>query len=136
MKPATAVQHSQFVRFVAAGALAAAVNFGSRFFYSLFSPFEYAVLFAFITGLTTGYLLSRFFVFDRGRHSTAKEMLLFVAVNMVALAQTWLLSIYLADYLLDNGVGSEMAYATAHLMGIIFPVITSYIGHKYFTFKA
>lgn len=136
MKQVTAVRYNQFVRFLAAGTVAAAANFGSRFLYSLFWPFEYAVFFAFVTGLTTGYLLSRFFVFDRGRHSTAKEMLLFFAVNMVALAQTWLVSVYLADYLIANNVGAETAYALAHFAGICCPLVTSYVGHKYFTFKS
>ena len=136
MKNGAAAQRGQFVRFLVAGTFAAAANFGSRFLYSLFWSFEIAVILAFATGLTTGYLLSRFFVFNRGRHSAAKEMLLFFAVNMVALAQTWLVSIYLADYLIDNNIGDEMAYALAHFAGICCPLVTSYLGHKYFTFKA
>lgn len=136
MKQAAALQHNQFVRFVCAGGVAAAANFGSRFLYHSFWSFEIAVVLAFFTGLTMGYLLSRFFVFDRGRHSAAKEMLLFFAVNMVALAQTWLVSVYFADYLLDIGAGDGIAYALAHFAGICCPLVTSYFGHKYFTFKA
>ncbi len=135
MKAATTSQHNQFIRFLAAGSFAAAVNFGSRFLYSFFWSFEIAVLLAFVTGLTTGYLLSRFFVFDRSRHSPAREMLLFFAVNMVALAQTWLVSVYLADFLISANVGDDIAYALAHFVGICCPLVTSYFGHKYLTFR-
>ncbi len=136
MKPAIVSQHSQFVRFLVAGSFAAAINFGSRFLYSLFWSFEIAVVLAFVTGLTTGYLLSRFFVFHRSRHSALREMLLFFTVNMVALAQTWLVSIYLADFLIGVSVRDDNAYALAHFTGICFPLVTSYFGHKYLTFRA
>ena len=136
MKSVIAPQHSQFVRFLVAGSFAAAMNFGSRFLYSLFWSFEIAVLLAFVTGLTTGYLLSRFFVFERSRHSALREMLLFFTVNMVALAQTWLVSIYLADFLINASVKNDIAYALAHFVGISIPLVTSYFGHKYLTFRA
>ncbi|MGI9286506.1 MAG: GtrA family protein [Pseudomonadales bacterium] len=136
MNQVAASQQKQFVKFLVAGTFAAAANFGSRFLYNLFWSFEIAVVLAFATGLTTGYLLSRYFVFNRSRHSAAKEMLLFFTVNMVALAQTWLVSIYLADYLINNNMDAEAAYALAHFAGICCPLVTSYFGHRYFTFKA
>lgn len=136
MKIVTGPQHSQFVRFLVAGSFAAAMNFGSRFLYSLFWSFEIAVLLAFVTGLTTGYLLTRFFVFARSRHSAVREMLLFFTVNMVALAQTWLVSIYLAEFLIEASLRDDFAYALAHFIGICVPLVTSYFGHKYLTFRA
>ncbi len=135
MKSDLMPRHNQFVRFLAAGSFAAAINFGSRFLYSFFWSFEIAVVLAFATGLTTGYLLSRFFVFDRSRHSALREMLLFFTVNMVALAQTWLVSIYLADFLIGASLRADIAYALAHFIGICFPLVTSYFGHKYLTFR-
>ena len=61
-KHSQAFLRSRFFRFLVAGGLAAICNFGSRFFYSLFVDFSTAVVFAFMTGLTAGYLLNKRFV--------------------------------------------------------------------------
>ena len=126
---------AQFARFLAAGGTAALMNFGSRFLFSEFMSFGYAVVCAFCVGLASGFLLSRFFVFDASRHGLVHELTLYVGVNLVALAQTWLLSVYLA-VALEPELGVAGAEALAHLGGIMLPVVTSYFGHKYLTFRA
>lgn len=125
----------QFLKFILAGGLAASINFGSRFVYSYFVEFELAVVLAFCTGLTSGYILSKALVFPKGRHSRNKEAGYFLIVNLIALLQTWLISIILASYILPMAFNSTISEAAGHLTGVIFPVFTSYIGHKYFTFS-
>jgi len=125
---------NQFSRFLAAGGIAASANFGSRFLFSEFVAFEAAVVLAFMVGLATGFLLSRAYVFMASANSLGREAIWYVIVNLLALAQTWLVSVYLARALGD-GMGVELAQATAHLAGIILPVISSYFGHKYLTFR-
>ena len=49
------LRNPQFHRFVAAGAIAAAANFGSRFIFSRWMRFEWAVLCAFAVGLAVGF---------------------------------------------------------------------------------
>ena len=124
----------QFPRFLAAGGLAALANFGSRFGFSTFMAFEYAVSCAFFVGLASGFLLNRHFVFRRSANSLGREMLYYFLVNMLALLQTWLLSIYLAQ-LLAPPLGAAWGQAIAHIAGIMLPTVTSYIGHRYFTFR-
>lgn len=131
---------SRFFRFLLAGGLAALFNFGSRFVYSAFVDFSTAVVLAFFTGLTIGYVLNKLFVFAASRNSVAQEVLWFVLVNLFALVQTWGLSVYLAGWLpgyipLEGPRGLEIAQAIAHGAGILLPVFTSYIGHKYLTFR-
>lgn len=68
------------------------------------------------------------------------EISWFVLVNLLALAQTWGLSVYLVRVLpavlsLEGAAGLELAEAIAHGAGILLPVFTSYIGHKYLTFR-
>jgi putative flippase GtrA len=130
----------RFVRFLLAGGLAALCNFGSRFLYSIFVDFSTAVVLAFITGLTAGYLLNKRYVFTTSTNSRAHELSWFLFINLLALVQTWGLSVYLAQLLPEiifthSASGGEWAEAIAHLAGILLPVFTSYLGHRYLTFR-
>jgi VIT1/CCC1 family predicted Fe2+/Mn2+ transporter len=63
-----------------------------------------------------------------------------VLINLLALAQTWGLSVYLVqvlpDYVsTDSQSRWELVEAVAHGAGVLLPVFTSYIGHKYLTFR-
>ena len=135
-----AIAGTRFIRFLLAGGLAAVVNFGSRFFYNLFVDFSTAVVLAFITGLTTGYLLNKRYVFTSSANSVVQEVSWFVIINLLALAQTWGLSVYLVQLLpqyiaTDTPGRVATVAAVAHAAGILLPVFTSYIGHKYLTFR-
>ncbi len=74
---------SRFIRFLLAGGLAALVNFGSRFFYNLFVDFSTAVVLAFFTGLITGYILNKRYVFTSSGNSMVQEIGWFVFVNLI-----------------------------------------------------
>ena len=124
----------RFPRFLLAGAIAALANFGSRFLFSLFISFELAVVAAFCVGLTTGFLLSRQFVFPRSANKLQVEVAYYLLVNLFALMQTWLLSVGGAMWLQQYWPLTQ-AQAAAHLAGIMLPVISSYFGHKYFSFR-
>lgn len=124
----------QFPRFLVSGGLAALANFGSRFLFSEFMAFEYAVTAAFFVGLGTGFLLARRFVFRNSANSLGAEIGYYLLVNLLALLQTWLLSVYLASELVPV-LGLQLGQAAAHMAGIILPTLTSYLGHKYFTFR-
>lgn len=131
---------ARFIRFLLAGGFAALINFGSRFVYNLFVDFSAAVVLAFFTGLTTGYLLNKLYVFTASRNTVFQEVGWFVLINLLALAQTWGLSVYLVqllpDYVAtDTQARRELVEAVAHGAGVLLPVFTSYIGHKYLTFR-
>jgi len=126
----------QFLSFLFAGGFAAVVNFGSRFFYNEYMSFGNAVIIAYLTGMVTAFVLSKLFVFDKSAHSTQKEFFYFTLVNIVAIIQTYLISVGLAEYLFPSIEFTFYPNATAHAAGVIFPVFTSFIGHKYFSFKA
>jgi putative flippase GtrA len=131
---------NRFVRFLLAGGLAAIINFGSRFVYSIFVDFSVAVVLAFLSGLTAGYILNKRYVFTSSKNSRVYEVSWFVLINLFALVQTWGLSVYLVQWLpghlpITGPGGAELAEAMAHGAGILLPVFTSYIGHKYLTFR-
>jgi putative flippase GtrA len=124
-----------FLYFILSGGVAAGLNFGSRFLFSWVLPFEIAVVAAFFVGLLSGFLLMRFFVFNGAGKPVIPQIRKYVLVNLFALLQTFLISLVLARWVLPSiGIHSH-AEALGHLIGVLLPVLTSYFGHKYFTFR-
>ncbi|EHK66868.1 GtrA family protein [Achromobacter arsenitoxydans] len=126
----------QFISFLLAGGLAALVNIGSRIVYSQWVNFSWAIVFAYVTGLITGFVLTKVFVFKGATQALHRSILFFVLVNVVAAAQTWLISMGLAYYVLPAmSVPEGYVENISHVIGVIFPVFTSYIGHKRWSFR-
>ena len=91
----------KFSTFIVVGAIAAIVNFLSRLILNQWLSFEYSIIVAFFLGLFTGYVLSRKFVFFETDSSIIPSCIKFVVVNIVAIIQTYYISIYL-HLLLDK----------------------------------
>lgn len=125
----------QFLRFLVTGGCAAAVNFLSRIAFSQFVSFSAAVTMAYGMGMVTAFVLARTFVFKDSVHSTAHSAFYFFMVNMVALAQTWLVSTGLAFHVFPALGMHWHPTELAHLAGILTPAFTSYWGHKKLTFQ-
>src|SRR5437588_3828717 len=111
----------QFHRFLVAGAVAAAANFGSRFVFSLWMRFEWAVLCAFFVGLAVGFSLMRSYVFDPKGKSLAPQLAWFAAVNLMAAAQTFAISVVLARWVLLAVCIRLYADAAGHLVCVLTP---------------
>jgi putative flippase GtrA len=127
---------TQFLRFLAASATAAGVNMGARIVLSLAMPFTWAVVGAYLAGLSAGYLLNRLFVFTRSTRNTAAQIFWFVVVNLLGLALTLGVSVTLAYWLLPwLGIRSYVELI-AHAAGVAAPVLTSYFLHKRLTFSS
>lgn len=129
------VKFRQFLLFLFSGGLAAALNWGSRFIFSLWMPFEIAVVFAFAVGLVSGFVLMRMVAFDGSGRPLLPQVGRYVLVNLAALAQTLVISVVLARWALPVIGFREHAEALGHLVGVVFPVLTSYFAHRHFTFK-
>lgn len=125
----------RFLTFLLAGGFAAAANWASRFFFSLFLPLSASVACAYLFGMTVAYVFNRIFVFERSGRSAADEYARFALVNVVALAQVWLVTLILGEFVMPLfGLGAELSVALAHAIGVASPVFTSYFGHRHFTF--
>jgi len=97
--------------------------------------FSSAVIFAYLTGMVTAFVLARMFVFKSSTQSVRQSAFFFALVNVFAVMQTWLISMALAYYILP---WCEVVYyknEIAHGTGVIIPAFTSYIGHKYWSFR-
>lgn len=125
----------QFLVFLLTGGTAAAVNFGSRIFYSLWVGYSTAIILAYLTGMVTAFVLAKLFVFRDGKQSLQRSAVFFCLVNVVAVAQTWAISIGLANYLLPAAGIKAFSLEIAHAVGVAVPVFTSYLGHKRYSFR-
>lgn len=127
---------ARFLRFVVTGGVAAAVNVASRWALDFVMPYAVAVCFAYLVGMTTAFILARMFVFDASGGTTHGQYARFALVNAVAFVQVWLVSVGLA-LLLFPAIGFTWHPDTvAHVIGVISPILTSYAGHKHFSFAA
>lgn len=125
----------QFFLFLFTGSLAALVNFTSRIGYNRFVDYSTAIVFAYITGMITAFILAKLFVFKESHQSTHRSAFYFVLVNIVAIAQTWFISVGLAFYAFPYIGIKHYVPEIAHAIGLAIPIFTSYIGHKKLSFK-
>lgn len=123
------------LRFVLAGGVAAAVNFASRIVLSLVLPYPAAVVLAYFFGMATAFVLNRRFVFTGSTNPLHQQALWFVTVNLVALLQTLGASVLLADFIFPRAGLAWHAEELAHAVGIVTPILTSYLGHRHYTFR-
>ena len=129
------VVSKQFILFLLTGGTAALVNFGSRIFYSTWVSFSTSIILAYLTGMVTAFFLAKWLVFKQSQDSLSKSALIFSAVNVLAILQTWLISMGLALYVLPHLSVTEFADEISHAAGVMVPVFTSYLGHKHFSFR-
>ena len=124
----------RFMRFLMAGGTAASLNFGSRFVFSTFMPFEFAIVCAFFVGLSSGFIFHKLLVFGPTDNSVRRQIGAYTAVNLIALLQTWVVTLLMANVLVPT-LGVETGEGLSHLCGVIVPAVTSYLVHNYLTFK-
>jgi putative flippase GtrA len=124
-----------FVKFVMIGGIAALVNFVSRYYVYRMMDFKVALVLAYITGMLVAFILYKAFVFPSTKNSLAKSWSYFVMVNLIGICICWLVSVIFAYYILPIFGVEQRRFEIAHLIGIVAPMFTSFIGHKYFSFK-
>ena len=125
----------EFLLFLITGGVAALLNVLSRLVFSQLFSFELAVLLAYGMGMLTAYVLARKFVFLQSRTSVRRSFAAFALVNLFALMQTWLVSVILRTWLLPLLGIVVLRDLIAHGIGVAVPVLSSYFGHKYISFR-
>jgi len=125
----------QFLMFLLAGGIAAAANFLSRILLSGALSYISSIVIAYCIGMLTAFALNRRFVFSEANNPLHTQATWFVAINLLAVVQTLALSLLLARWLFP-AIGMTFYPETiAHAFGVAVPVVTSYLGHKAFTFR-
>ena len=125
----------QFVAFLVAGGIAAACNVGSRMLFSRVSSYEVAIVLAYAVGMVVAFVIMRAFVFQPSEGSKGGELLRFTIVNLLGVAQTLLVSVAVARWVAPAIGLAKHAETAGHLVGVGVPVFTSFVGHKYFSFR-
>jgi putative flippase GtrA len=125
----------QFLRFLVAGGLAASVNVGSRVLYSMCLPYPVAIVLAYLSGMVTAFLIMRTWVFKKQRSPHARQLLWFATVNLFAVLQTLIVSLVLARWVLISLGVEQFRELIAHIAGVLVPTVTSFIGHRYLSFR-
>ena len=125
----------EFSRFLLIGGIAAIVNFLSRILFNLWVDFSVSVYLAYITGMITAFFLKRHFVFSKGKQPISYSIGFFILVNLVAFLQTLTITMVFLYYVLPYFGIVKMTHEISHAFGLMAPVITSYIGHKKYSFR-
>lgn len=94
-----------------------------------------AIVLAYLTGMVTAFILAKLLVFKESKQGIRRSAWIFSLVNLFAVAQTWGISILFAYYLLPWMGMNQFVHETAHALGIVVPVFTSYVGHKRWSFR-
>jgi putative flippase GtrA len=126
----------QFIAFVLVGGIAALLNIAGRIAFNFVMPYEIAILIAYVCGMTAAYVLNRKFVFAASDRGIASEYMRFTLINLLAVAQVWIVSVGLARLVFPATGFIWHSETVAHVIGVLVPVCTSYLGHKHFSFAA
>jgi len=133
-QPLRAIARKEFFRFLAVGGFAAAINMVARYLLNFFMGYSAAIVLAYLFGMITAFLLSKYLVFAASGQHAATELVRFGLVNLAAVLQVWLVSVGLAEWIFPAiGVGAYR-HDIAHVIGVLVPAVTSYIGHKHYSF--
>ncbi len=135
MKTLSIFQSKEFVKFMLVGISAAGVNFGSRILLNYKFSYSWSIILAYILGMIVAFILNKWLVFETSSHRTTRQAIMFILVNLIAVLQTYVISLLLVNWLFPLLNFQWHTHEVAHFIGISVPIVTSYIGHKYVTFK-
>ena len=123
-----------FVKFLAAGGLAALANFAARIAVQPLVGFKAALVVAFFVGLTVAFVLNRAFVFPASGKPLRQEMTWFLVFNLIAFPIIIGGSVLLRDYVFSHVLPARLAEAAAHGVAIMIPVVFNFAAHQLVTF--
>jgi energy-coupling factor transport system substrate-specific component len=124
----------EVLRFLAAGSLAAGLNWLVRFPLSMALPFSAAVALSYAIGMTAGFLLYRRWVFAGSSISPVAQFMRFAAVNAVTALIVLAVAMALATSLQQMGVPMQWAEACGHATAIAIGASINFFGHKFVSF--
>ena len=124
----------QFVSFVMTSAVSAVFNLFSRWLLSHWILYELAVSLSYLVGMTIAFLLARRFVFEDAGSNWLSQYRRFAVVNVFGYLVTLAISAGLLRIGLPLIGWAWYPEEVAHFVGLASTSVTSYIGHKYYSF--
>lgn len=127
--------NTEFINFVWVGGFSALVNITSRILFNSIFHYIISIIIAYLIGMTTAYFLCRLLVFTPKKNNTFQQIGYFILINVLAVLQTIIVSLVLVNYVFLWINDLSIRETFSHFIGVCVPVFTSYVGHKYLTFK-
>ncbi len=122
--------------YLLSGLTSAVCNLATRHLLSQFMPFEVAVTLAYLVGMLIAFLMMKRLAFPGSARSTSSQAMGFVIVNLFGLVQTVVASSLVLRYLMPVlPVPLQFQEVASHFIGLLLPAVTSYFGHKHFSFR-
>jgi energy-coupling factor transport system substrate-specific component len=122
-------------RFLVAGGFATLVNWLIRFPLDVVLPYAGAVALAAVAHMVCSFMLYRSWVFPGSQRRLAEQVRDFVLVNLVGMAVTVGISVFLRQVLVSLSAEPWIAAAGAHIVGIASGAVAGYLGHGRVTFR-
>jgi putative flippase GtrA len=136
MVKAAALDVREFTRFVVSGLAATIGNIGTVWLARRFLSFEIALIAGIATAIAISFSLSKFFAFRSPAWSRAAgEAVRFLIVYATGCAIYWTAAVVLRNLLLAHGMAVEVAELGSILVGAGSMMLTSYFGHRFFTYR-
>lgn len=127
-------ERNRFLLFLVAGGTAAAVNWSTRILLSQWLALGPSIVLAHLAGMVVAYAAGRRLVFRSADPRVGAEFARFGLVNVVSLAQTWVVTVALAALGGVLPLEREIVEAAAHGAAIASTALTGYAMHRRFTF--
>ena len=136
MVKAAAIDVREFARFVLSGVTATIGNIVAVWLARRFLSFEIALLAGIATAIAISFALSKFFAFrSRSWNRAVGEAARFLIVYASGCAMYWMVAVFIRMFLLAHGVAVEAAEPGGILVGAGTMMLTSYCGHRFFTYR-
>jgi putative flippase GtrA len=132
----TALDISEFLRFVLTGVVATLGNIAAVWIARRWMPFQTALLVGIVAGLTISFLLSKLFAFGATSWKRAGgEILRFLTVYATSCGIYWSVAVLIDWAAMHTGAPSEAAEMGGLLAGAATMALSSYFGHRFFTYR-
>jgi putative flippase GtrA len=136
MVKASAINVREFARFILSGVTATIGNITAVWLARRFLSFESALLAGIVTAITISFALSKFFAFrSRAWNRAVSEAARFLIIYAIGCAMYWMVAVFIRMLLLAHGVAVEVAEPGSILVGAGTMALTSYCGHRFFTYR-
>ena len=131
-----AVDIREFARFVVVGVLATLGNIATVLIARFFMTFEFSLVAGIVVGLSISFLLSKLFAFEsRSWAVVSGEAARFLVVYSASVVLYWGAAVAFARLAVAQGALREMAEMGGVLIGAGMMTLTSYFGHRFFTYR-
>jgi len=136
MVKAAAIDVREFARFALSGLAATTGNMLTVWLTRRFLSFEIALLAGIATAIAISFALSKFFAFrSRSWNRAVGEAARFLIVYATGCAVYWMVAVFVRMFLLAHGMAVEAAEPGGILVGAGTMMLTSYCGHRFFTYR-